>query len=169
MLVKEYEFDVKEEPKDENLWYTNEVVRLQTAKYCTDCVEKQESIDSLKVANHQFETECRLMKEKLDAKVQEVSELEMALERMKSAHDIEMEEMNLKIQSIQERSSEGTDEEVDDHFEVERLLSHKIQRGEQIFFVKWKGFNNRHNSWVKRNDLNCKKILYKYLKEHSLD
>lgn len=109
------------------------------------------------------------MKENSEANLLKISELEMSLERMNSAHKMEIEEMNLKIQSIQERISERNDEKTDDQFEVERLLNHKIQCGEQIFLVKWKGFNNRHNSWVKRNDLNCEQILYKYLTENSLN
>lgn len=138
MLAKEYEFEVKKEPKDENLWYTNEVVDLHPTKSCKDCAEKQIEIDLLTAENTR-------LKQKLDAQSQTIVDLQMALQHSKQDSDSDNEN------------------EMHDHYEVEKLLNHKIQNGEQMFFVKWKGFNKRHNSWVKESDLNCEKMLRNYL------
>lgn len=172
MLAKEYEFEIKEEPRDENSWYSTETV--QTAECCIDCAEKQETIDSLTAKNQRLEGELQDLKKDLDAKSQSITELEMVLKRKESAHKIEIEEMNLKMQHISPKySNESLDEssknEPNDQYDVEKLLNHKIKNGDQMFFVKWKGYDNRHNSWVKRSDLSCKKILQKYLKSHKLD
>ncbi|XP_031637087.1 hepatoma-derived growth factor-like [Contarinia nasturtii] len=169
LLAKEYEFEVKKEKTNEDLWYTNEVVNVQPTENCTDCVEKQTSIDSLKVENQQLETELRRMKDDSDNKSQKIYELETALKHTKDTHKIEIDEMNLKMQQFtSKRNDESTDDKRDEQFEVEGLLDHKIQNGKDMFFVKWKGFNNRHNSWVQRSNLNCEKILQQYLKSHKL-
>lgn len=93
----------------------------------------------------------------------------MSLKRTESSHRMSIEEMTLKMQqNIPECSDTSSAEEVNDQFEVERLLKHRIKNGELMFFVKWKDFNNRHNSWVKQSNLSCKKILHDYLKRHEL-
>lgn len=173
-MAKEYEFEVKEEPKDDDLWYSNEVVQLQTTTPCTDCNEKQTLIDSLEAENKRLETELQRMKNELDGSSKKVVELQLALKRTESAHKIEIEETKLKLLQTNsnhedECSDKCSDDELNDQYEVERLLNHKIQNGTQTFFVKWKGYNNRHNSWVKRSNLSCKKMLQKYLKDNGID
>lgn len=86
MLAKEYEFEVKEEPKDDDLLCSSEVVNLQTIRSCTGCAAKQKYIDSLKVENERLEAELRSNKECSDAQLQKIIELENALERTKNAH-----------------------------------------------------------------------------------
>lgn len=53
------------------------------------------------------------------------------------------------------------------HFEVEKLLEHKTVN-ELNFLVKWKGFDRTHNSWVRRSDLGCTKMLNAYLKKNGI-
>lgn len=173
MLAKEYEFEVKKEPEDDNLMYSNEVVDSQPNENCTDCVEKQRSIDVLKVENKRLQTELQSTKEN-------ILKLQADLERKDAAHKMEIEEMNLKLrqsqgQSISKCSDDSfgqdsdSDELVGDEFVVERLLKHTIKKGEQTFFVKWKRLGDRYNRWVKRSDLDCPKILQKYLVKHNLE
>lgn len=50
----------------------------------------------------------------------------------------------------------------DDRYEVERLLDdERIQT--QRFLVRWKGYDSSHDSWVNENDLNCPRILKRYI------
>lgn len=167
LLAKEYEFEVKEEPKDDNLWYSNEVVDSQSNENCTDCVKKQRFIDVLKVENKRLQTELQSTKEN-------ILKLQVDMERKDAAHKIETEEMNLKLRPSQEQSNSKCSDDISDSDEpveyvVERLLKHKIENGEQMFFVKWELFANRYNSWVKRSDLNCPRILQKYLVKNNLE
>lgn len=48
-------------------------------------------------------------------------------------------------------------------FEVENLLNDEFRRGKHYFLVKWKGYDASHNSWEQQSNLNCPKILKKYL------
>lgn len=62
-----------------------------------------------------------------------------------------------------ERSSDS-----DSEYEVEFVHSHKVVKMQRQFFVRWKGYSDRHDSWVRENDLKCPIILNKYLKQHNL-
>lgn len=37
-----------------------------------------------------------------------------------------------------------------------------------IFYVKWYGYNESENSWVKQNDFNTKDIINQYLKDRNI-
>lgn len=142
--------------------YSNEIV-------CTDCIAKQTLIDTLNDANQRLETDFRRIEKELDLKSQKIIELELALERSESAHKIEIADLKLKMQqSNSNRDNECSDDESDCQYEVECLLKHKVRGGEQFFFVKWKNYDNRHNSWVKRSNLCCKEILQSYLKANRM-
>jgi hypothetical protein len=44
------------------------------------------------------------------------------------------------------------DEEFDEtEFIVEKILDRKIMNGEVYFFLKWKGFNDTENTWVRED------------------
>lgn len=48
-------------------------------------------------------------------------------------------------------------------FEVENILQDEFRRRKQYFLVKWRGYDDTENSWVSKHNLNCPKILKKYL------
>lgn len=56
-------------------------------------------------------------------------------------------------------SSDSSDENV---YEVEKILSHKTVRRDQLFLIRWKGFDSSHDSWEKKENLNCSQKLQKY-------
>lgn len=143
MVARELDFNVKTEPNDEEKWYVNE-----TVKVCSSCVEKQAIINQYK--------------DELAAKTQENFDLELAMKRMEDAYKMEVEELKLKLEQPCTETS-------NDVFEVECLLNHKQVKSKQLFLVKWKGYDNRHNSWVEKKNLNCKKILEKFLEAKKLN
>lgn len=51
--------------------------------------------------------------------------------------------------------------ETAEEFEVEKVLDHKMER---MFFIRWKNYSPQHDSWERESNLNCSKILAKYLK-----
>ena len=63
-------------------------------------------------------------------------------------------------------TSEAQEEE-DDHYVVEKILSHEWNPNlkTQRFYVKWKGYPDSDNSWVKQEDFDDRAILKKYWKE----
>lgn len=54
-------------------------------------------------------------------------------------------------------------------YEVERFLSHKIKNRKRFFFVHWKGYSSKHDSWESEDNVrNCPEILSAYLKGNNL-
>lgn len=62
----------------------------------------------------------------------------------------------------------STESDSNEEYEVECILSHKMKRGQRVFYVRWKGYSKSHDSWVKEKDLNCPIILAAYLSTHNL-
>jgi len=60
-----------------------------------------------------------------------------------------------------------------EEFEVEQLLGHKLVNEdgnrEDKFLVKWRGYDNSHNTWEPRSELmrNCRDLVLNYEKEHA--
>jgi hypothetical protein len=40
-----------------------------------------------------------------------------------------------------------------DIFKIETVIKRKTIRGQNKVFVKWKGFNDSHNSWINASDI----------------
>lgn len=60
------------------------------------------------------------------------------------------------------------DELEEEDFEVEDILGHKIENSENLFLVKWKGYEDIHNSWIKEYDFNDKDLLEEYILKNNL-
>lgn len=151
MVAKEYDFLIKTEPEDE--WYINETVPLQSnAQNCSNCAALQKENDKLTM--------------NFDNQAQQMFELEQTIKQMKSLHEMEVEELELKLkQPVSKRTPLKENNSIE--YEVESILAHKNQRGkqgQQLFLVKWKGYDDKHNSWIPLQDLNCKKLLREYMK-----
>lgn len=53
-------------------------------------------------------------------------------------------------------------------YEVETLLKHRTINKKRSFFVRWKNYSSKHDSWVNESDLQCEKILNDYLKSKGI-
>lgn len=54
-------------------------------------------------------------------------------------------------------------------YQVEKILDHMVDDNNNfIFYVKWYGYNESENSWVKQNDFNTKDIINQYLKDRNI-
>lgn len=54
------------------------------------------------------------------------------------------------------------------HFEVERLLDHKVKNDERYFQIRWKGYDADADTWEPESYLSCPSILKEYKREHNL-
>jgi hypothetical protein len=52
--------------------------------------------------------------------------------------------------------------------QVEKILRKKCSDGKTLYFVKWKGYPSRFNSWVDKEDFTSDKIVEKFERESSL-
>ena len=74
---------------------------------------------------------------------------------------------------VRARSSQLIDKE-ENYFEVERIISHRIDRtsepNRRTFLVKWKGWDDSHNSWLLEDCLDgAMNLLQKYCRHNKLD
>jgi hypothetical protein len=53
-------------------------------------------------------------------------------------------------------------------FEIEEILDHKIETKKYMFYVKWKGYSEKENSWVKEVDFKQKEIIIDYFKDKKI-
>lgn len=51
----------------------------------------------------------------------------------------------------------------DNHYEIEYIIKHRKYKRRTKFLVKWKGYDNSHNSWVWQEDFDDNDIIDKYL------
>ena len=55
------------------------------------------------------------------------------------------------------------DRDTNDHFEVSYIVKHKENIDGSIeYFVKWKKYDKKYNSWVKEIDFNSKDLIDTY-------
>ena len=50
----------------------------------------------------------------------------------------------------------------DDEFEVDEILEKRGKGNEVEYLVRWKGFTNRYNSWIKKANMNAPDLLRKF-------
>src|SRR6202012_972792 len=58
---------------------------------------------------------------------------------------------------IKEREPVEPEEELDSDpevYEVEEIIDQRFYKGKNQYFVKWKGYTPRYNSWVDSEDMN---------------
>lgn len=61
---------------------------------------------------------------------------------------------------VKEQASVECD--VDDVYEVEKLIGHKTKKGARFYLVRWKGYNEQDDTWEKESNLDCPAILNAY-------
>jgi DNA invertase Pin-like site-specific DNA recombinase len=74
---------------------------------------------------------------------------------------IEVEEIN---EEINEEENEEENEEIVLNFEVQSVVSHKIDKSGFWFELKFKGYDG--TDWVHDDDCNCEYLISKYLNKH---
>ena len=63
---------------------------------------------------------------------------------------------NFNPNSVFEQEANGDEQTVnslnEEKFAVEKILKKETRNGAERFFVKWEGYNNRHNTWIRREN-----------------
>lgn len=120
--------------------------------------------------------ELETLKKKLNAeKLEKIEKMKMisSLTNDKKLLSAQVKQLQLDTlhatKSTTTKSPTESSSESDENFEVDRILSHKIMNKRlREFYVRWKGYSQEHDCWVKERDLHCPVILNAYLEQHNL-
>lgn len=66
---------------------------------------------------------------------------------------------------MEEATTSNTENEETQYY-VEEILDKRIRKGKTEYYLKWKGHNERYNSWEPLENLTCKKLLKKFEKRN---
>jgi len=65
-----------------------------------------------------------------------------------------------------EDTEDGELELGENEYIVERVVGVKVSKGGKVkYLVKWKGWDDKDNSWVAQNDLNAPELIEEYMKK----
>ncbi|KAG9284175.1 hypothetical protein G9A89_022949 [Geosiphon pyriformis] len=77
-----------------------------------------------------------------------------------------MELLNSDLNEVIMIDDEKEEEEEENEFEVEKILNKRLHKGQTEYLLKWKGYDDKDNTWEPAINLNCHDLIQKY--ENSL-
>lgn len=118
-----------------------------------------DTIGKLKSEHQRYIFKLNKKNEKLEAELhtekKQNAENQNTIEKQRS----EIQALHLKLNQFE---MDESDKKTKHEFEVQEILDDKLIDGRKHYLVRWKGFDNGHDSWEPRKNLHCPDILNKY-------
>lgn len=176
-MKKERDFFVKQEPGDSQMFICENIDVLRTDDVSSTRIlqQKLDNMENevkrmkkgLKSAERNYQHERSELMRKNKALSREIKSMAARLKQLQtgieSGRDANgRKHANKKVilgEQNRDASSDSSDEDV---YEVERVLSHKTKCGKEMFLIRWKGFDSTHDTWERKDNLNCPAKLQEY-------
>lgn len=178
MIKTEPTFNVKVENDDEQLELLQEIVIKNTHNQTSNVVQNQ--VDKLNAEKNQLVSDFLALKEdydrvceKLNKKEAECCELILLQTTIQTKLDVENAEvlrLQMEIHKMKEmKKMTSTKKAENDVYEVEQIIAHKKVNNELFFLIRWRNYGSEDDTWERKENLNCNKILRNYLKHNNVD
>lgn len=111
--------------------------------------------------------DCSKWQEKYQILDQQLSKSQQTISQVRQ------ENRNLKARIRQIESGviptmKQSESDEDTIYEVEKIIARKIENGKELFLIRWKNYDESHDTWEKRENLCCGKLLKSFLKSHKI-
>lgn len=145
----------------------NQIHQLKLKDMETEIVKLKMQLESAKKKHHQERLELINNNKSLSRKnkilAAHIKQLQTGIESGREANKKKTENKKVVLGERNcDASSDSSNEEV---YEVAKIISHKTKRGTELFLIRWKGFDSSHDTWERKENLNCPKKLGEYFSQ----